>query len=243
MRSVYTPVGILQIKDDFDEKKLSSELRGLELLNEIVANSPNWKIDTFSNRPFIRSNDGSPEIQIDIFNCILNKLCRDNLHLSIQMSMRNVCVITDFGTNEEIPSTDAIISIILLGNSGWPIKHTPETLEEKSISYFKETCEIDGLKDTNIGFEDFENLEICQSYVERKMFRESLIELGKLSRYLYVCKMLSVKSIAQFISPVLKNIPKHLITKYLEMPEEEYDIVFLSQSTEDNHQVLSISTS
>ena len=242
MRSVYTPVGILEIKDDFDEKKLASELRGLELLHEIVNNSPNWKIDTFSSRPFIRSNDGSPEIQIDVFNCITNKLCRDNLHLSIQMSMRNVCVVTDFASNEEIPSTDAIISIVLLGNSGWPIKHTPDTLEEKSVGYFKETCEIEGLKDTSIGFEDFENLEMCQRYVDQKMFRESLIELGRLSRYLYVCKMLSINSIAQFIHPVLIKIPKNLLTKYLEMPEEEYDIVFLSQSVKDNHQVLPIST-
>ena len=72
MRSVYTPVGILEIKDDFDEKKLSAELRGLDLLYEIICKSSNWKLEVSSTRPFIRSNDGSPEIQIDIFNCILN---------------------------------------------------------------------------------------------------------------------------------------------------------------------------
>ncbi len=242
MRSVYTPVGILEIKDDFDEKKLSAELRGLDLLYEIICKSSNWKLEVSSTRPFIRSNDGSPEIQIDIFNCILNKICQENFHLSVQMSMRNVCVLTDFGVNEEIPSTDAIISIILLGNSGWPMEHTPETLEEKSIGYFKETCEIEGLRDTNIGFEDFEHLGICRNYSEEEMFREALIELGKLSRYLYVCKMLTIESIIQFISPVLNEIPKNLVSRYLEAPEEEYDTVFLSQKVKDNHQVLPIST-
>lgn len=241
MRSVYTPVGILEIKGNFDEKKLSAELRGLELLHEIVSKSPNWRLDTSSNRPYIRSNDGSPEIQIDIFNSILNKICRDNLHLSLQMSMRNICVLTGHGVNDEIPSTDAMISVVLLGNSGWPVSKTPDTLEEKSIGYFKETSEIEGLRDTNLGFEDFDNLEICKNYAIQGMFRESLIELGKLSRYLYVCKMLSVESIIQFISPVLDNIPDNLVARYLQSPEEEYDTVFLSSRAKDNHQVLPIS--
>ena len=242
MRSVYTPVGILEIKDGFDKEKLSAELRGLDLLFEIISKSPNWRIDNFGTRPFIRSNDGSPEIQIDIFTCILNKICRDNNHLSIQMSMRNVCVLTDFAANEEIPSTDAIISIVLLGNSGWPVKHTPDTLEEKSIGYYKETCEIDGLKDTNIGFEDFDQLETCKNYADGKMYREALIELGKLSRYLYVCKMLTIESIVQFISPVLGTIPRELVSRYLLAPDEEYDGIFLSPRVKDNHQVLPIST-
>ncbi len=227
MRSVYTPMGPLVLEKEVDEEKLSAELRGLELLYEIACKSPNWRLELSSTKPFIRSNDGSPEIQIDIFSCISNKLLKNNDHLSITMSMKNVCVLTDFDSNEDIPASDAMISLILLGNSGWPHKHTPETLEEKSVGYFKETCEIEGIKSSNIDFRDFELLDHCKSHLENKRYRECLIELGRLSRFLYVCKMVSVEGTIDFISPILNDIPIVFRLEYLDNPDEEYDSVFL----------------
>jgi len=227
VRNVYTPMGPLTLKDEVDEKKLAAELRGLELLYEITCKSPNWRLELSSTRPFIRSNDGSPEIQIDIFSCISNKLLNNNDHLSITMSMQEVCVLTDFNSNDEIPSSDAMISLIMLGNSGWPTKHTPETLEQKSIGFFKENCEIEGIKDSNIDFHDFELFNRCKEHLEHKKYRECLIGLGELSRFLYVCKMISVEGIVEFISPVLSQIPTIYRLEYLENPEEEYDSVFL----------------
>jgi len=227
VRSVYTPMGPLTIEDEVDEEKLAAELRGLELLYEITCKSPNWRLELSSTRPFIRSNDGSPEIQIDVFSCIINKLLKNNDHLSITMSMQNVCVLTDFYSNDKIPSSDAMISLIMLGNSGWPHKHTPETLEDKSIGYFKENCEIEGIRSSNIDFHDFQSLEKCKYYLEHKMYRECLIGLGELSRFLYVCKMVSVEGIVDFITPILNQIPSIYRLEYLENPEEEYDSVFL----------------
>jgi len=224
-------MGPLVLEKEVEEDKLSAEIRGLELLYEIASKSPNWRLELSSTRPFIRSNDGSPEIQIDIFSCILNKLLNDDGHLCITMSMKNVCVLTDFDSNENIPSSDAMISLILLGNSGWPPKHTPETLEEKAIGYFKETCEIEGIKSSNLDFRDFELLDECQTHLENKRYRECLIELGRLSRYLYVCKMVSVEGTIDFISPILTKIPIIYRLEYLDNPNEEYDSVFLGMSS------------
>ena len=224
-------MGPLVLEKEVEEDKLSAEIRGLELLYEIASKSPNWRLELSSTRPFIRSNDGSPEIQIDIFSCILNKLLNDDGHLCITMSMKNVCVLTDFDSNENIPSSDAMISLILLGNSGWPPKHTPETLEEKAIGYFKETCEIEGIKSSNLDFRDFELLEECKTHLENKRYRECLIELGRLSRYLYVCKMVSVEGTIDFISPILTKIPIIYRLEYLDNPNEEYDSVFLGMSS------------
>jgi len=228
VRSIYTPMGPLVLEQEVDEKKLAAELRGLELLYEIACKSPNWKLELTSTRPFIRSNDGSPEIQIDVFSCISNKLLKNNVHLSITMSMQNVCVLTDFDSNEEIPSSDAMISLIMLGNAGWPPKHTPETLEEKAVGYFKENCEIEGIRSSNIDFHDFELLDRCKKHLENKRYRECLIKLGELSRFLYVCKMASVEGIVDFISPILKKVPTIYRLEYLDNPEEEYDSVFLN---------------
>ena len=224
-------MGPLVLEKEVEEDKLSAELRGLELLYEIASKSPNWKLELSSTRPFIRSNDGSPEIQIDIFSCILNKLLNDDGHLCITMSMNNVCVLTDFDSNENIPSSDAMISLILLGNSGWPPKHTPDTLEEKAIGYFKETCEIEGIKSSNLDFRDFELLDECKTHLEYKRYRECLIELGRLSRYLYVCKMVSVEGTIDFISPILTKVPIIYRLEYLDNPNEEYDSVFLGMSS------------
>ena len=145
--------------------------------------------------------------------------------------MKNVCVLTDFDSNDDIPASDAMISLILLGNSGWPHKHTPETLEEKSVGYFKETCEIEGIKSSNIDFRDLELLDHCKSHLENKRYRECLIELGRLSRYLYVCKMVSVEGTIDFISPILDKIPTIYRLEYLDNPDEEYDSVFLDIRT------------
>ncbi len=228
MRSVYTPMGPLILDSVVDEEKLSAELRGLDLLYEIASNSPNWRLELSSTRPFIRSNDGSPEVQIDVFNCISNKLVRNNDHLSITMSMKEICVITDFESNQEIPSSDAMISLIMLGNSGWPPRHTPETLEPKSIGYFQENCDIKDIKCSNLDFRDFESIERCKEHSKNKRYRECLIGLGELSRYLYVCKMVSVEGIVEFISPILKSVPAIYRLEYLDNPEEEYDSVFLN---------------
>ena len=224
-------MGPLVLEKEVEEDKLSAEIRGLELLYEIASKSPDWRLELSSTRPFIRSNDGSPEIQIDIFSCILNKLLNDDEHLCITMSMKNICVLTDFDSNENIPSSDAMISLILLGNSGWPPKHTPETLEEKAIGYFKETCEIEGIKSSNLDFRDFELLDECKTHLENKRYRECLIELGRLSRFLYVCKMVSVEGTIDFISPILTKIPIIYRLEYLDNPNEEYDSVFLGMSS------------
>ena len=220
-------MGPLTLEDEVDEKKLAAELRGLDLLYEITCQSPNWRLELSSTRPFIRSNDGSPEIQIDVFACISNKLLQSNDHLSITMSMQNVCVLTSFYSNDEIPASDAMISLVMLGNSGWPHKYTPETLEEKAIGYFKENCEIEGIRGANIDFHDFELFSKCKEHLDERRYRECLIGLGELSRFLYVCKMVSVEGIIEFISPVLSEIPTIYRLEYLENPEEEYDSVFL----------------
>ena len=72
-----------------------------------------------------------------------------------------------------------------------------------------------------------ELLDHCKSHLENKRYRECLIELGRLSRFLYVCKMVSVEGTIDFISPILNKIPIIFRLEYLDNPEEEYDSVFL----------------
>jgi hypothetical protein len=65
-------------------------------------------------------------------HALSNKLLNNNDHLSITMSMQEVCVLTDFNSNDEIPSSDAMISLIMLRKLWLAYhKHTPETLRRE----------------------------------------------------------------------------------------------------------------
>ena len=133
MKRIDTQLGTLILGDIVCPKRLKSELRGLELLCSIVNSTPIWSMEMGSEKPFIISNDNGPTILIDVFESIRKKVCEGDPHITVYMSQRPVCILRDSDI-VDTPSTDSLVSLVLLGIAGWPYDSTPETLRQKSLT-------------------------------------------------------------------------------------------------------------
>lgn len=222
MERIETQLGTLQLEEGYSKTRLKAELRGMELLCTIVNSTPVWSFNLSSDKPFLCSNDDGPTIQIDVFQCIRQN-CEDfDAHLSVYMSQRPVCILKD-DNSIDTPTTDSIISLVLLGMAGWPLESTPSTLKEKALK--SGSYELHDI--TKMLPADFEDVQKAIGLYELGVEHASLSALGQLARRWYVCRNWDVEKIRDTLKPILDLYQQEEIENYLRVPDERSDRLFL----------------
>ena len=222
MKRIDTQLGKLVIKKSFSPKQLKAELRGLDLLCTIVHSTPVWSFLLESGKPFIISNDNGPTILIDVFASICNKICDGDPHITMYISQRPVCILRDCDI-VDTPSTDSMVSLVLLGIAGWPIDSTPASLSKKSM-----TAKTTILIDISTLLESDHNQIDSALHIYREGYPHNALSLlSQIARRWYVCRFWSIEKIKQTLEPILEKLDEQDIAMYLRQPDEETDALFL----------------
>lgn len=232
-RSVKTPLGNLTFVGHCSDIELKAELRGMELLEQIVCDSNVWEFDWAAANPFLVSTDPGPQIVIDVFGCVISKLVSNDTHMTVYMASRRICVLKKPDA-VNTPITDSIVSLALLGIAGWPIVSTPETMTEKSLAVDESGIYLE--MKTSLEAEDLREMKHIHTLIEDSQHRNALTLTGKLSRRWYVCKGWSIEVIQQFLETLLCDIETRTIEAYLQQPSEPSDVMFLSASRTASHE-------
>ena len=223
MERIETSLGILHLDDVYCKDRLKSELRGMELLCSIVNSTPVWSFNLNSKKPFLCSNDDGPTIVIDIFGCIQRQLLQNDTHLTVYMSQRPVCILKD-NNLMDTPSTDSIVSLVLLGIAGWPIRSTPETLVKKSL----ETSSYELQDMTKLLPSDYMRVQTALELYDLGVDHASISLLAQMARQWYVCRCWDFDQVRETLEPILERYHREDIEKYLQTPDDASDALFLS---------------
>lgn len=207
------------------EQQIAAELRGLCLLLDIVKESPTWSIDTRSSRPFLVSNDGPPGISVDIFQSMKVRILGGDPHLTIMMAQKSVCVARQ-KSDVLTPSTDSMVSLVLLGNMGWPLCKTPTTMRKKALAH--RDSPVYHKKD-HVYFtgQDRQQIEASNRCLEQGKPMEGLRILATMGRRWYVCRGWNLDLIQPVMEEFLVQYSGEQIQRYLEAPECPEDDLFL----------------
>ena len=225
MKPIATPLGTLKLIEGACEQQIAAELRGLCLLMDIVKESPVWSIDTRSSRPFLVSNDGPPGISVDIFQSMKVRILGGDPHLTIMMAQKSVCVSRQ-KSEVMTPSTDSMVSLVLLGNMGWPLCKTPTTMRKKAIAH--RDSPVYHAKDHVYSTEqDHQQIEASNKCLEQGKPMEGLRILATMGRRWYVCRGWDLDLIQPVMEEFLVQYSGEQIQRYLEVPECQEDDLFL----------------
>lgn len=225
MKPIATPLGNFRVLEGACEQQIAAELRGLSLLREIVEESKVWSIDDRSSRPFLVSNDGAPGISVDIFSSMKSRILGGDPHLHMMMAQRPVCVLR---TKSDVmtPSTDSMVSLVLLGNMGWPQAITPETLIEKSIA--REAYPNPYMEHVVYHTEeDHEEMAKAKRCLDEGKPMQAIGTLVTIARRWYVCRGWDMDMIQPIMEELLLDFNPLEIDRYLESPEAPEDDLFL----------------
>ena len=218
-----TSLGLLELDEYYSPQKLEAELRGMELLCSIVNATPVWSFKYGSDRAFLISNDDGPTILIDIFHCIQRRLNDDDPHLTVYMDQAPICVLRD-PKSSQTPSTDSIVSLVLLGVAGWPLQATPGTLAQKArqtTNKLFEDC-------SELLPSDYEEIHTMIDINELGLVHEAISRLAEMARRWYVCRCWDIEKVKETLVPLLENFTIEEIEKYLEQPNDASDALFIT---------------
>ena len=225
MKPIATPLGPLQLIEGACEQQIAAELRGLCLLMDIVKESPVWSIDTRSSRPFLVSNDGPPGISVDIFQSMKVRILGGDPHLTIMMAQKSVCVARQ-KSDVMTPSTDSMVSLVLLGNMGWPLCKTPTTMMKKALA--RRDSPVYRTKDhVYHTAQDRQQIDDSNGHLHQGKPMEALRILASMGRRWYVCRGWDLDLIQAQMEEFLVQYSGEQIQRYLEAPECPEDDLFL----------------
>ncbi len=225
MKPIATPLGPLNLIEGACEQQIAAELRGLCLLMDIVKESPVWSIDTRSSRPFLVSNDGPPGISVDIFQSMKVRILGGDPHLTIMMAQKSVCVARQ-KSDVLTPSTDSMVSLVLLGNMGWPLCKTPSTMRKKALAP-RDSPEYNLEDHVYYTEQDRSEIDASNKCLLQGKPMEGLQILATMGRRWYVCRGWNLDLIQPAMEKHLVQYSGEQIQRYLEAPECSEDDLFL----------------
>ena len=130
--TVTTSFGDLTLPVKSDDQRILAEVKGLTLLQTIVEQSKIWaSIYSHERGEFeIFSLDDGEELSIYPLETIRKFHIHDNPHLEVTLDDEPVCILMEQG--QQCAAVDAVISLVLLGEAGWPLQQTPFQLRHKA---------------------------------------------------------------------------------------------------------------
>jgi len=225
VKPIATPIGRFNVLKGACQKQIAAELRGLDLLIELVNKSNAWEIRTDAHTPFLVSIDGAPGILVNIFESMKSRILGGNPHLSIMMAQKEVCVLR---TKSDVmtPSTDSMISLVLLGDMGWPLAHTPSTLSSKAFAGLETSPEWME-RDMQINDLDNREIEFAVDCYQAGQHMNAIAIIAEIGRRWYVCRNWELEHIHPILSELLVQFEPAHIERYLEAPQCSEDDLFI----------------
>ena len=240
--TVYTtPFGLLNVGSmlkSVPEEHILAEVRGLELLDSIMMLAETWERVTeevVGHVNLVAKTDGY-ELKINVIKTIEQFLLNGDPHLSVQLySGRNrsvgyidtVCILFT-GDHPGCAITDAIISLVLLGESGWPEVATPVTLRT-----FTKAAEINRIKERfklgliDLTFEDLEEINDVREALHLGIPYAAIDMLCAFARRCYTCKGMEIEEVRLHIQGLLDEISEEDLRDYVQNPSTPSDVLFL----------------
>ncbi len=241
MSLVFTPFGLLGAHEPLDgisPDRIEAELRGLELLQTIMLNVENWtslNCHRSGNSQLVTRIEGY-EMRIDIIKTISSFLVHNDPHLEVHLyrgrnrtvgSVERLCIALT-GSHPGCAIADAIVSLVLLGESNWPRAATPHTLRE-----FAEEAERQRLGKhlklglINLSLEDIEEIADVRQAIELGVSHAAIDLLCSFARRCYTCKGMEMEAVKRYILPLFEGITQAEIEAYALRPSTPADILFL----------------
>tara|TARA_B110000902_G_scaffold244318_1_gene297416 strand:- start:1833 stop:2555 length:723 start_codon:yes stop_codon:yes gene_type:complete len=233
VREVGTAIGILALPKELPQEKVDAEIKGINLFKEIINSSTLWKInDAEAKRPIAHCQVGELLIRLDPFQTIRNSYFMMNFHFVLEINGRNVCVLESH--NSETAIIDPLISLLLLGEAGWPEESTPVTMEEVSIEQQivnRDLGIMSKRESIKLSFtvENKKDLLYGVGQIENGKSWEGLAAIMKVARTKYVCAMWTMNYVLNEIKPFVDSCNEQQIAQYIESPFESTDRIFLEK--------------
>ena len=150
----------------------------------------------------------------------------------MKINGRKICVIESHNSDTAI--IDPLISLLLLGEAGWPVKSTPVTMEEVSIEQqiINRNLRLDHKRESkrlSFTVENKKDLLNAVSEIENGNSWEGLAEIMQIARTKFVCAMWSMNYVLNEIKPFIDSCNEQQIAQYIENPFESTDRIFLEK--------------
>jgi hypothetical protein len=233
VREVGTAIGILDLPKELPQEKVDAEIKGINLFKEIINSSTLWKInDAEAKRPIAHCRVGELLIRLDPFQTIRNSYFLRNFHFVLEINGRNVCVLES--NNSETAIIDPLISLLLLGEAGWPEESTPVTMEEVSIEQqiVNRNLGIMSKRESiklSFTIENKQDLLHAVGQIDNGNSWEGLAAIMRVARTKYVCAMWTMDYVVNEIKPFINSCNAQQISQYIESPFEPTDRIFLEK--------------
>ncbi|MEJ6665133.1 MAG: hypothetical protein QNL20_03620 [Euryarchaeota archaeon] len=213
------------VLDGACQQQVDAELRGLDLLLDLVSASKIWEIQQSSHLPFLASKDGPPGIIVNIFESMKARILGGDPHLKMMMRQKEVCVLRN---HSEVltPSTDSMVSLVLLGEVGWPLQHTPDTLSDKALAQLElpSSCQQRGIMLDEL---DHRTIAYSMECYQAGQHMNAIAILAEMGRRWYVCRNWEMGEIRPLLATFLNEIERSHVLLYLEAPQCAQDDLFI----------------
>ena len=241
MSLVLTPFGVLGLSEPLvsaSEDRINAEMRGLGLLETIMQEVETWTTmicNITGNTHLVSSIEGM-EIRIDVMKTISSFLTQNDPHLEVHLyrgrnrtvgSVERICIALT-GSHPGCAMADAIVSLVLLGESNWPKQTTPHTLREFAEAAYRERMgrrlklgliELSG--------EDIEEISDIRKAIELGIPHAAIDMLCSFARRCYTCKGMEIDVVKRYIQPLYEGITQSDIEAYAFNPSTPADLLFL----------------
>lgn len=116
--------GIPEDERVITDQRYDAEQIGLNLFESVLTNSKRWRVngtDVTMNHPT------GVRLDVDVMGSMLMAVQEDERHLVISVDGHPICIAGE-GIYHDVPMSDHLATMLLLGEAGFPVSHTPSTL-------------------------------------------------------------------------------------------------------------------
>ncbi len=224
--TVSTVFGKLTLPYLHYDQRLLAEQKGLKLLHSILEESKIWaSAPSNAGKEFeIFSLDDGDEVSIFPLETIQKYHFHNDPHMEVTLNQEPVCILMQPG--QECAVVDAVISFVLLGEAGWPLRQTPHQLRQKATQLAEFRIRTGNL----FSADDVNEILRIKDLLEAERYHDALALIGAFSRRCYTCKGWDVAEITVAIEPLLEEIyhvDRRMIHDYLRAPIETTDRIFV----------------
>jgi len=103
--------------------RLAAERKGMLLFASIVRSSTNWHMDRRGRLVHNRHTS----LVFDPVETMFSALAHEDEHLVLRLKQEHLCVVAD-RLFDNVPMSDHMASMVMLGEAGFPLNRTPTTL-------------------------------------------------------------------------------------------------------------------
>ena len=244
-----SPFGVLNEEGRFDDvvsdESINAELRGLSLLDSILLSTQAWErtaCPTTGHTVLVTKTDGY-ELHIDVVRTVESYLVTGDEHLVVSIlkgrnrsvgAVERVCIHHNMNY-PDCAIADALISLVLLGESNWPEGATPHTLRE--FSHAAQRLRI--ARRFKLGIieltqEDLDEIRDIREAMQWGIAYAAIDMLCGFARRCYTCKGMEIEDVRLHTQGLFDEIEREDLLAYGANPSTPSDVLFLPDFARPN---------